>query len=61
MFPVAKTEETLTPESFSVEDSKDTSETEVTIEEIPGHFYIMNNIKSEGLTGVNLRLLREVK
>lgn len=61
MVPVAEREEILTPESFSVEDSKDLSETEVTIEEIPGHFYTVNNIKSGGLNGIHLRLLREVK
>lgn len=61
MFPVAEREEILTPEPFSVEDSKDPSETEVIIEEIPGHFFIMNNIKSQGLNSIHLRLLREVK
>lgn len=61
MYPVAERGDVLTPESFSVEDSKDLSETEVTVEKILWHFYIMNNIKSQGLNGINLRLLREAK
>lgn len=61
MYPVAERGDILTAETFSVEDSKDVSETVVTVEKIPWHFYIMNNIKSQGLKGINLRLLREVK
>lgn len=44
-----------------MEDSKDLSESEGRIDEIPWHFYIMNNIKSQELNGINVRLLREVK
>lgn len=46
--PVSEREAILTPESSKKKGFKKTpnlSEAEMTIEEIPGHFYIMNNIK----------------